>query len=95
VETLLFEQQAATLLNESEKSSIMELTTSWKEEGLELGRERESQLVLRLLRKRFGALDPEMEARIRQFSFERLEELGEACLDLTSLSELKDWIATR
>ena len=39
-ETLLFERQAATLLGDSEKTSVMELTTSWKEEGIESGEEK-------------------------------------------------------
>jgi hypothetical protein len=53
----------------------MELTTSWMEEGIEIGREREYQLLLRQLRKRFGPLESEWEARIRGFSFEQLEAL--------------------
>jgi len=98
---LLFRQQAATLLEESEKTSVMEMTTSWKEEGIEIGkekgieigRERECQLILRLLRKKVAPLDPEWEARIRQFSFEQLEELGEASVDFTSRLDLKNWLA--
>jgi hypothetical protein len=87
------------LLGEDEKASVMELTTSWKEEGIEigreLGREREYQLLLRLLRKRFGALEPEWEERIRKFSFDQLEELGEAFIDFTSRQDLQDWLACR
>jgi hypothetical protein len=100
-ETLLFQEQAATLLQQDEKTGVMELTTSWKEEGIEIGkeegiaigREKERQLVLRLLRKKFGSLDPQWESRIAQFSFEQLAELGDAFLDFTSRTDLQHWMA--
>jgi predicted transposase YdaD len=38
-ETLRFQEQADTLLTETEKMRVMELTTSWKEEGRAEGRE--------------------------------------------------------
>ena len=74
-------------------TSVMELTTSWKEEGIEIGREQERQLILRMLRKRFGPLEPEWEARIGQFSFEQLGELGEALVDFASRQDLRTWLA--
>jgi hypothetical protein len=87
------------LLGEDEKASVMELTTSWKEEGIEigreLGREREYRLLLRQLRKRFGMLEPGWEEKIRKFSFDQLEELGEAFIDFTSPQDLRNWLATR
>ena len=36
-ETLIFERETDTLLESGEKETIMELTTSWKEEGIEQG----------------------------------------------------------
>jgi hypothetical protein len=104
-EELLFKQQAATLLGETEKTRIMELTTSWKEEGIQIGREegrkegreegreQECQLILRLLRKRVGLVDADCEARISQFSFALLGELGEALVDFSSPLDLKKWLA--
>ncbi len=100
-EELLFQQQAAMLLDEAQKTAVMELTTSWKEEGIKIGREegreegreRECQLIVRLLQKRLGPLESDWEARIRQFSFGQLQELGEASVDFTSRLDLKDWLA--
>jgi len=104
-EQLLFDQQAASLLGESEKTRIMELTTSWKEEGIEIGRqmgreegrqegrERESQSIVRLLEKGVGRLDAEWETRIGEFSFEQLGELGMALLDFKTREDVKDWLA--
>jgi hypothetical protein len=54
---------------------------------------REGQLILRMLRKRWASLPPESEARIRGFSFEELEALGEASVDFTSVAELKQWLS--
>ncbi len=95
---MLFREEAARVLDETEKASIMELTTSWTEKGIEIGRqegrEQERQLLLRMLRKRFGPMEPEWEARIGQFSFEQLGELGEALVDFTSRLDIRNWLAT-
>jgi Domain of unknown function (DUF4351) len=48
--------------------------------------------VLRLLKRRLGGLSPEMEAQIVALSLTRLEELGEALLDFSQLSDLSDWL---
>ncbi len=78
----------------------LELTTSWEEKGIEKGRregrqealQREGQLILRMLRKRWGSLEPELEARIGQLSFDQLEALGEASVDFTSITDLGAWL---
>jgi hypothetical protein len=62
-------------------------------EGLKTGRkegrqEEREQLILGQLRKRFGALEPECEARIGQCSFEQLGELGEALMDFAARRDL-------
>jgi hypothetical protein len=67
----------------------MEIVTSWMERGVKQGK---SDLVLRMLRKRFGSLDPENEGRIGQLSVEQLEELAEALLDFSSTEDLTDWL---
>lgn len=67
----------------------MELTTSWKEEGKAEG---ERQLILRQLRKRFGALDTGWEVHSSQLSFEQLGELGEAFVDFKSPADVKTWL---
>ena len=100
-EELLFEQQAITLLDTTEQAKVMELTTSWEEKGIEIGRregqqeglQRERRLILRMLRKRWGPLPPESEARIDSFSFEQLDALGEASVDFTSIADLKTWLS--
>ena len=71
----------------------MEIVTSWMERGLEQGRqEGERTLLLRLLRKRLGDLDPAVEEQVKGLSAERLEELGEALLDFNSPTDLGAWL---
>ncbi len=100
-ETLRFEQQAATLLDETEKGKIMELTTTWKEEGRLEGRqegrregrqEGEASLVLRQMKRRWGGLAPTIEAQVRTLSVEHLEGLAEALLDFSSPTDLERWL---
>jgi predicted transposase YdaD len=49
----------------------------------------------RLLTRRIGALEPEMEAEIRELTTQDLEELGEALLDFSELADLTAWLQAR
>jgi hypothetical protein len=75
----------------------MELTTSWKEEGIAIGRQegwqREGQLILRQLQRRFGILTPEIEKCVAQLPIDKLEALGESLLDFASVANLRTWLA--
>ncbi|MEO3704590.1 DUF4351 domain-containing protein [Trichormus azollae] len=68
-----------------------------KQEGLQIGKqegkqerkqEREVLLILRLLSRRFGAVEPEIEERINQLSKTQLESLAEALLDFSSQADV-------
>ena len=48
--------------------------------------------MLRLLRRRFGTLDPQQEARIQALSVTELEALGEALLDFQTVADLAAWL---
>lgn len=60
-----------------------------KEEGRLEG---ESALILRLLQRRFGAVDEMLAARIQSLEIEQLESLAEALLDFTTLNDLVLWL---
>ena len=65
--------------------------------GLQLGlqqgrREGESALILRLLTRRFGLIDPELEESIRKLSLPQLERLAEALLDFSDETDLVAWL---
>ena len=62
------------------------------QKGLEQGHRREAELILRQLRRRVGDVPAAMAEPIRAMPPERLEALGEALLDFSSLDELRIWL---
>jgi predicted transposase/invertase (TIGR01784 family) len=70
-----------------------EVLAEGREEGREEGRRQEaSALVLRLLRRRFGAMGRQVQARIVDLSVDQMESLAEDLLDLEQLSDLERWL---
>ncbi|MEH1974033.1 MAG: DUF4351 domain-containing protein [Nostoc sp.] len=62
-------------------------------QGEERGKKQEAlQLILRLLTRRFAAIEPEIEQQIRTLSITQLEELAEALLDFSSQSDLVNYL---
>ena len=60
--------------------------------GEQLGKMREQTLILRLLKRRLGNVSNDLETQIGSLPIDRLEELGEALLDFTQLSDLTGWL---
>lgn len=56
------------------------------------GREGQTALILRLLRRRLGEVEPSLIAQIRRLSIEQLESLGEALLDFSEQADLVAWL---
>ena len=103
-EDILFREEVATSAPE-QREAVMEIVTSWMEEGirkgleqglekgLEQGRRREaSGLVVRQLTRRFGPLDATLLERLNTLSVEATEDLGEALLDFHETSDLSAWL---
>ncbi len=64
-----------------------------EQRGLEIGaQEKALTIALRLLRRRIGALDQVLEARIGTLSTVQLEDLSEAVLDFATVEDLNRWI---
>ena len=61
----------------------------------EAKQEGETQLLLRQLSKRFGAMGNRRIQAINQLSLDQLEELGEALLDFGNVAELNHWLKSR
>jgi predicted transposase YdaD len=62
-------------------------------EGRKEGRRQEaSGLVLRLLRRRFGSMGRQMQARIVDLSIDQMESLAEDLLGFEQLSDLERWL---
>jgi predicted transposase YdaD len=98
-------QEAVGTLEGTEREDIMQIVTSWMEqgiaegeqrgrtEGISVGRTEEAQsLILRLLARRVGTLPASTEAQVQALSLPQLEALGEALLDFAGLDDLTDWL---
>ena len=104
-EALRFEREADRVLTTNERSKMLELTTTWKEESRQEGRregreegrtegrcEECHRLVVRQLRRRLGPLDVAVEGQLGGLPLDRLEPLAEALLDFATIGELTEWL---
>jgi predicted transposase/invertase (TIGR01784 family) len=71
--------------SEGEKKGILKGRT----EGEHLG---EARLVVRLLNRRIGEVNPEIKIQVQSLSLIQLEALGEALLDFSEPYELVNWL---
>ena len=62
------------------------------QEGLQQGLQQEKRLIIRLLNRRIGEIDSSFIQRIERLSIEQIEELGEALLDFTAITDLEIWL---
>lgn len=95
-EEAVFQEQLATIAP-VEQESVMEIVTSWMEQGIQQGLQQGRQqqavsLILRQLIRRLGAVDPSLQERIQKLSLAKLEDLGEALLDFDSVADLAGWL---
>jgi predicted transposase/invertase (TIGR01784 family) len=56
------------------------------------GEAKEQALILRLLKRRVGTVSIDLEAQIKALPLAQLEELGEALLDFSQMSDLVAWL---
>lgn len=92
-----FLAQVSTIKPDNRREEVMEIVTSWMEQGLQQGLQRglqqgEVALILRQLNRRFGSVAPEDETQIRNLPIEQLENLGEALLDFSDVDDLVTWL---
>jgi predicted transposase/invertase (TIGR01784 family) len=66
----------------------LEETKVYQEAKLEEGQ----SLILRLLTRRIGDVAPELESQIKSLSLVQIEDLGEALLDFSEPTDLKNWL---
>ena len=81
-------------MNLQEKENIMQITNSWKEEGIVEGLvQGQSNTILRQLSRKFGTLDPSIGDRIKSLPPEQLDNLTEDLLDFQTLDDLNNWLS--
>lgn len=81
--------------NETMRESVIfqEILEEGRQEGIKQGvKQGEVALLVRLLNRRLGAVEPQSLDRIRDLSLPQLEELGEALLDFSQVSDLTAWL---
>ncbi|WP_396135057.1 MULTISPECIES: DUF4351 domain-containing protein [unclassified Chamaesiphon] len=94
VEKQQFQVEVAKIKLPTERENVMELTTSWKEEGIVQGRESATRIIVsKQLTRKFGNLSPELLARVNGLSIDRVEALTEDLLDFTNVGDLERWLA--
>ena len=67
------------------------------QEGLQQGEQRglqqgEQLLIIRQLNRRIGTMDSSLIQQVQKLPVAQLEELGEALLDFTSVTDLQTWL---
>jgi predicted transposase YdaD len=84
-------------LKDAEREDIMQIVTSWMEQGIAKGEQRGRveegrSLILRQLTRKLGTLPTSVEAQVQALTLPQLEALGEALLDFAEMSDLTDWL---
>jgi predicted transposase/invertase (TIGR01784 family) len=98
-EVVEFEREVASIKKETEKEQVMQIVTSWMEQGIEQGIEQGEQkealrLVSRVLHRRVGELDADVNERLQLLSVSQLEDLLDAALDFSQMGDLTGWLDT-
>jgi hypothetical protein len=92
-EEAIFQSELGTM-ETREKEQIMQITTSWKEEGrVEGQKEGQSNTILRLLNRKLGNLPEEIATKIKSLEPEQLDTLTEDLLDFESFEDLNRWLS--
>jgi hypothetical protein len=96
-EEALFQSELSTM-EIREQEQIMQITTSWKKQGIVEGREQgivegQSSTILRLLNRKLGNLPESITDRIKSLEPIQLDSLTEDLLDFQSLDDLQNWLS--
>jgi predicted transposase YdaD len=95
------EDQLNLDIDEFERSNSMPYITTWERRGIEKGLQQglqqglqdgESNLLIHMLKRRFGQLSDELTSKVKSLPIPELESLGEAIFDFQSLSDLELWL---
>jgi flagellar biosynthesis/type III secretory pathway protein FliH len=99
-EVEIFKREAAKL-ESGRRKKVMELTTSWMREGIEIGvkqgvkqgqHQEALKIVSRQLNRRISNMPVRLQGRIKKLSVAKLEKLSDALLDFTDVKDLTIWL---
>ncbi len=96
----LDQAEVALAVNASLQAKVSDLMPTlaekWVEQGVEQGkRSALLSMLMKQANRKFGAMDAMSISQLESLPTSDMEQLGEIILDLTSLSELRDWIRMR
>ncbi|HIK30157.1 MAG TPA: Rpn family recombination-promoting nuclease/putative transposase [Oscillatoriales cyanobacterium M59_W2019_021] len=82
---------------EDQKGAIVKGIEEGRKQGIELGRsegraEGKQELILRLVSRCFGTLDPSVADRLQNLSDDRLDLLGDAIFEFGDVADLERWL---
>lgn len=89
VEVVEFEREVANIKIGSEKEQVMQIVTSWMEQGEQMAT---LKSVSRVLTRRVGELEVDVNERLSKLSITQLESLLDAALDFQRVDELISWL---
>jgi predicted transposase YdaD len=93
-EEQVFEEELGRI-EPTDREGIMNIVTSWMEQGIEQGKQAgERLLILRQLTRKLGPLPAEARSQIEGLSVLQLERLAEALLDFSTSTDLNTWLQT-
>lgn len=95
IEEQTFKAEIGSLIP-AEKEEVMQIVTSWMEQGIEQGRQeaivKEKDLIVRQIKRKVGNIDTELENRVKSLNIEVIEVLAEAIFDLDTVEDLQNWL---
>jgi flagellar biosynthesis/type III secretory pathway protein FliH len=96
-EEALFQSELG-IMETREQEQIMQITNSWKEQGIVEGREQgivegQSSTILRLLNRKLGNLPESIADYIKSLKPIQLDSLTEDLLEFQSLGDLQNWLS--
>ena len=92
-QALQLENELGKVKPEAAREAVMNLTNPFIELGKQRGMQQgEAELVLKLIARRLGTLSSSQEKAIRQLPLQKIEALGEALLDFSSIDDLTQWM---
>ncbi|MBW4672935.1 MAG: DUF4351 domain-containing protein [Desmonostoc geniculatum HA4340-LM1] len=87
-ETEIFQAEIAQF-EPTQQEVVMQIVTSWMEEGIQQG---ELKIIQRQLTRRIGVITPELQQQLSGLSLTQLEDLAEALLDFSTEADLVSWL---
>lgn len=81
-------------LPSKEREGVMEIMTSWKEEGIEIGEQLgKIELLTILLKEKVGKVNKTVQQQINKLSTEQLTEFAKALLNFKSEKDVENWFS--